>query len=85
VIELNRIVAVAMADGPGRALAQLDTVAGDLDRYYLFHSTKADLLRRLDRPDEAAVSYRRALDLVTNVAERGFLERRLAEVSALTR
>nr|MDP9341118.1 RNA polymerase subunit sigma-24 [Actinomycetota bacterium] len=50
------------------------------DRYHLLHSTRADLLRRLDRRDEAADAYRRALDLATNPAERRFLARRLAEV-----
>ena len=81
VIELNRIVAVAMADGPATALSKLDAIEAQLDNYYLFHSTKADLLRRLERDVEAAVSYRRALELVTNPAERAFLERRLREVS----
>jgi RNA polymerase sigma-70 factor (ECF subfamily) len=81
VVELNRAVAVAMADGPAAALPQLAGLATELDRYYLFHSTKADLLRRLERADEAATSYRRALELATNPAERRFLERRLAEVT----
>jgi RNA polymerase sigma-70 factor (ECF subfamily) len=49
----------------------------DLDRYHLFHSAKADLLRRAGRTDDAAEAYRRALDLTTNDAERRFLERRL--------
>jgi RNA polymerase sigma-70 factor (ECF subfamily) len=81
VVELNRIVAVAMADGPAAALSLLDPLEDELDRYYLFHSTRADFLRRLDRRDEAATSYRRALDLVTNPAEQRFLERRLTEVT----
>ncbi|MFN2588878.1 MAG: RNA polymerase sigma factor [Actinomycetota bacterium] len=80
VVELNRIVAVAMADGPAAALPQLDPLENELSSYYLFHSAKADLLRRLDRSDEAAASYRRALELVTNHAERRFLERRIGEV-----
>jgi RNA polymerase sigma-70 factor (ECF subfamily) len=77
VVALNRAVAVAMADGPARALPHLDALEGDLDGYYLFHSTKADLFRRLGRVEQAAASYRRALELVTNETERRFLERRL--------
>jgi len=77
VVELNRAVAVAMADGPAAALALLDPLESELDGYHLFHATKADFLRRLDRRVEAATSYRRALDLVTNPTEERFLERRL--------
>jgi predicted RNA polymerase sigma factor len=82
VVALNHAVAVAMADGPERGLRLVDTLAADLDGYHLFHSARADLLRRLDRPDEAAVAYRQALELATNPTERAFLERRLAEVTA---
>jgi RNA polymerase sigma-70 factor (ECF subfamily) len=73
-----------MADGPARGLAMVDEVAatGELDGYYLLHSTRADLLRRLERFDEAADAYRRALDLATNPVDRAFLERRLEQVSA---
>ena len=82
IVELNRAVAVAMADGPSAGLALLDTLAaaGELDDYHLFHSARADLLRRLERDDEAAAAYRRALDLTTNEAERRFLEGRLARL-----
>jgi RNA polymerase sigma-70 factor, ECF subfamily len=80
VIELNRAVAVAMADGPGAGLPILDRLNDDLEGYHLFHSARADLLRRLDRPAEAAEAYRRALALVTNAAERRFLEARLARI-----
>jgi RNA polymerase sigma-70 factor (ECF subfamily) len=80
VVELNRAVAVAMAEGPARALELVDELEG-LDDYRLLHSTRADLLRRLDRPGEAAVAYRRALELTGNGAERAFLERRLSELS----
>ena len=80
VIELNRAVAIAMADGPAAALPVLAPLEERLDGYYLFHSTKADLLRRMDRKDEAVTSYRRALDGATNPAERRFLQRRLAEL-----
>jgi RNA polymerase sigma-70 factor (ECF subfamily) len=82
VVSLNRAVAVAMVDGPGPALALIDalTAAGDLDNYHLLHATRADLLRRIGSPEEAAKSYTRALTLVTNDSERRFLERRLREV-----
>jgi RNA polymerase sigma-70 factor, ECF subfamily len=80
VVELNRAVAVAMAAGPERGLELVDRIPG-LDAYHLLHATRADLLRRSGRRDEAAAAYRRALELVTNPVERSFLERRLAEVS----
>jgi RNA polymerase sigma-70 factor (ECF subfamily) len=80
VVELNRAVAVAMADGPAAGLRLADRLAGDLDDYHLFHAARADLLRRLERPDEARAAYRRALALVTNPAERDFLEGRLARL-----
>jgi RNA polymerase sigma-70 factor (ECF subfamily) len=77
VISLNRAVAIAMADGPQAGLALVDDLAPDLDAYHLFHSARADLLRRLNRPEEAAEAYRRAVALATNEQERAFLERRL--------
>ncbi|HEX6130545.1 MAG TPA: RNA polymerase sigma factor [Actinomycetota bacterium] len=77
VVELNRAVAVAMADGPAAGMPLVDALAEPLDRYHLFHAARADLLRRLGRHDEAAAAYRRALQLATNPAERSFLERRL--------
>jgi RNA polymerase sigma-70 factor, ECF subfamily len=82
IVTLNRAAAVAMVDGPGAALALIDALAatGDLDRYHLLHAARADLLRRVGSPDEAARSYVRALELVTNDAERRFLDRRLREV-----
>jgi RNA polymerase sigma-70 factor, ECF subfamily len=78
VVELNRAVAVAMAEGPARGLELVEALEG-LDHYRLLHSTRADLLRRLERPAEAVEAYRRALELTTNEAERDFLERRLRE------
>jgi RNA polymerase sigma-70 factor (ECF subfamily) len=78
VVELNRAVAVAMADGPDRGLRTLEPLAETLDGYHLFHSARADLLRRLARFEEAGAAYERALELVTNPQERRFLERRLA-------
>ena len=80
VVELNRAVAVAMAAGAQHGLSLIDRIDG-LDSYHLLHAARADLLRRLERFDEAAAGYRRALELATNGAERAFLERRLAEVS----
>jgi RNA polymerase sigma-70 factor (ECF subfamily) len=84
VVALNAAVAVAMADGPQAGLTMVDRLdaTGALERYYLLPATRADLLRRLGRNEEAAADYRRALGLVTNPAERRFLERRLAEVTA---
>jgi RNA polymerase sigma-70 factor, ECF subfamily len=79
-------VAVAMAEGPRAALALIDALAadGDLDTYYLLHSARADQLRRLGSAEEAAKSYARALTLVTNDAERRYLEKRLREVQSPT-
>src|SRR5581483_10896420 len=84
VIALNRAVAVAMADGARTGLAILDELGtrGDLDQYHLFHAARADLLRRLGSRDDAARSYSRALELVTNESERRYLQRRLREVQA---
>ena len=83
VVELNRAAAVAMDEGPERGLELMDALAaaGELDRYHLLHSARADLLRRLGRDAEAAAAYRRALELSDNAVERGFLERRLGELS----
>ena len=79
VVELNRAVAVAMAQGPERGLELIDGIDG-LDGYRHLHSARGDLLRRLGRGDEAADAYGRALELAPQSAERAFLERRLAEV-----
>ncbi len=81
VVELNRAVAIAMADGPERGLALFLPLEGELDGYHLFHASRADLFRRLGSNDEAAGAYRRALELVSNPQQRAFLERRLAEVT----
>ncbi|MBY8879411.1 RNA polymerase sigma factor [Actinacidiphila acidipaludis] len=84
VVELNRAVAVAMDEGPERGLELVDALAseGELTGYHLLPATRADLLRRLGRPGPAAAAYREALALAPTEAERRFLERRLAEVSA---
>jgi RNA polymerase sigma-70 factor (ECF subfamily) len=83
VVELNRAVAVAMADGPAVGLALVDALAeGDaLAGYHLLPAVRADLLRRLGRGGEAAAAYREALALAPTEAERRFLARRLAEVA----
>jgi RNA polymerase sigma-70 factor, ECF subfamily len=80
VVELNRAVAVAMAEGPQAGLALLEGLA-ELDGYHLLHAARADLLRRLGRREEAADAYRRALALAANEPERRFLGRRLAETA----
>jgi RNA polymerase sigma-70 factor (ECF subfamily) len=81
VAALNHAVAVAMAEGPEKGLALIDTLGGTglLDDYLHFHSARADLLRRLGRAREARESYRRALDLASAAPERRFLEKRLRE------
>jgi RNA polymerase sigma-70 factor (ECF subfamily) len=86
VVELNRAVAVAMADGPAAGLALVDRVAatGQLDDYPYLHAARADLLRRLGERAAAATAYRRALELTANEPERAFLERRLAELGRAT-
>ncbi len=82
VVELNRAVAVAMADGPGAGLELVSALeeGGALAGYFLLPATRADLLRRLERWAEAADSYRQALDQVATEPERRYLSRRLAEV-----
>jgi RNA polymerase sigma-70 factor (ECF subfamily) len=81
VVELNRAVAVAMAEGPERGLTLMDPLTNELRRYHLFHAARADLLRRLGRRDEAAAAYERALALAANEVERSFLQRQLREVN----
>jgi RNA polymerase sigma-70 factor (ECF subfamily) len=81
VVALNRAVALAEVKGPAAALAEIDGLAAGLDRYHLFHATRADLLTRLARHPEAAAAYEVALALTDNAAERRFLHRRLAELT----
>ena len=78
VAALNRAVAVAEVEGPHAALTIVDGL--DLERYYLFHAIRADLLRRLGRSSEAARAYDAAIERCDNTAERDFLQRRLTEV-----
>jgi len=77
VVRLNRAVAIAEADGPAAALAIVDRL--DLPGYQYWHSTRAELLRRLGRAQEARAAYREALALARTLPERRFLERRIAE------
>jgi RNA polymerase sigma-70 factor, ECF subfamily len=79
VVALNRAVAVAMTDGYERGLALMDDLP--LDDYHLFHAARADLLRRLERHEEAAAAYRRALELTESTAERAFLSKRLESLT----
>jgi RNA polymerase sigma-70 factor, ECF subfamily len=79
VVELNRAASVALAESPARGLELVDRIHG-LEHYCLYHSTRADLLRRLGKRADAAAAYTRALDLATNPVELRFLERRLSEL-----
>ena len=82
VVELNRAVAVAMRDGPAAGLALIDAIIGrgELADYYLAHSARAELCRRLGRTEEARVSYQRALSLTQLEPEQRFLKARLTEL-----
>lgn len=82
VVELNRAVAIAMRDGPSQGLALIDAILerGDLGDYYLAHSARADLCKRLGKTAEAVASYQRALSLARQEPARRFLERRLWEL-----
>jgi RNA polymerase sigma-70 factor, ECF subfamily len=85
VVELNRAVAVAMRDGPAAGLALIDAILarGELTEYYLAHSARADLCRRLGRTEDAMAAYERALGLTRQEPERRFLERRLAALMGM--
>jgi RNA polymerase sigma-70 factor, ECF subfamily len=78
VVELNRAVAVAEAEGPLEGLAIVERL--DLNGYHYLHATRGELLRRLGRIEEARDAYARALELVHAGHERRFLERKLAEL-----
>jgi RNA polymerase sigma-70 factor (ECF subfamily) len=83
VVTMNRAIAVAELEGPRAALALLDQL--ELDDYRYYHSTRADLLRRLGLADEARAAYARALELTQPGPEQRFLERRLADVTESAR
>jgi RNA polymerase sigma-70 factor (ECF subfamily) len=78
IVALNRAVAVSMSEGPAVALGLVELLGHELGHYHLWHATRAELLRQLCRSDEAVASYRHALALASNDAERRFLQRRLA-------
>ena len=80
VVRLNRAVAIALSGRVDEALALIDDLAG-LEGYHLLYAARADLLRRLDRREEAVAAYRQALELTANDAERHYLEGRLREMS----
>jgi RNA polymerase sigma-70 factor (ECF subfamily) len=82
IIALNHAVAVAMSRGSEPGLKLIDDLgaSGKLDDYYLFHAARADLLRRLQRSDEARHAYTRALELATNRVEQNYLKRRISEL-----
>lgn len=84
VVELNRAAAIAMAAGPDAGLEIMDNerLAAPLAEFHLYHSARADLHRRAGRPREAVAAYRRALDLVSNGAQRAYIERRLRELGS---
>jgi RNA polymerase sigma-70 factor (ECF subfamily) len=77
VVRLNRAIAVWHVSGPEDAYVEIYPLAHELDRYHLYHATRAELLRALGRPDEARDADRRALELTENPAERALLESRL--------
>jgi RNA polymerase sigma-70 factor, ECF subfamily len=82
VVQLNRAVAIAMCDGPEAGLKQIDAVleSGELETYYLAHSARADLCRRLGRTAEARTSYEKALALTQQEPERQFLRERIRQL-----
>ena len=80
VIELNRAAAIALSDSAAAGLALMDAISG-LDDYQPMHASRAELLRRLGRSEEARIAYERALRLTHREAERLFLERRVRELS----
>ncbi len=87
VVELNQAVAIAMLKGPEHGLALLEqaSLAETLDHYYLYHGTRADLLRRAGKDESAIIAYERALSLCHNLVERRFLERRRSELMGMRR
>jgi RNA polymerase sigma-70 factor (ECF subfamily) len=78
VTRLHRAIALRYRSGPLAAMAELDTLASELDRYHLYHATLADLWRALGRPEEARAADRRALELTANPAEQAVLQQRIS-------
>jgi predicted RNA polymerase sigma factor len=79
VAALNRAIALNHVQGPAAALAEVEPLAGQLEMYYLYHATRAELLRALGRPAEARQADARALQLTSNPAEQDLLRQRLLE------
>ena len=86
VVQLNRAVALAMRDGPATGLAAIDELMArkELEDYYLLHAARADMLRRLARPEEARAAYEAARALTRQPSEKRFLEKRLAQMQRIT-
>lgn len=84
IVELNRAVAIAMAEGPAKGLELVDAILGrgELQAYHLAHSARADFLRRLGRRQEAIAAYQTALSLCRQEPEQAFLRRRISELAA---
>jgi RNA polymerase sigma-70 factor (ECF subfamily) len=82
IVALNHAAAVAMSEGFEKGLSAVEAAGagGVLDNYYLFHASRADLLRRLKRYDEAATAYEKALSLTTNRVEQNYIRRRLDQL-----
>lgn len=82
VVQLNRAVAIAMSDGPEAGLTHIDALLdhGELANYYLAHSARADLYRRLGRTSEARSAYQKALELTQQEPERQFLQERIRQL-----
>jgi RNA polymerase sigma-70 factor (ECF subfamily) len=80
VVEVNRAVAVAMAEGAEKGLEMLLRIQSEADDFYPYHAARADLLRRTRHHEAASDAYKRALDICGNSAERAYLQRRLDEM-----
>ena len=85
VVQLNRAVAIAMSDGPEAGLTHIDALLenGELGNYYLAHSARAELCRRLGRTTEARSSYEKALALTQQEPERQFLQERIRQLKKI--
>ena len=81
IVALNRAIAAAELDGPEPALAAVDDLEHDLADYHAYHATRADLLRRLGRGEEARAAHDRAIGLAGNTAETAYLTRRRDELA----
>jgi RNA polymerase sigma-70 factor (ECF subfamily) len=80
VVEVNRAVAVGMAEGPEVGLNMLLQLEGQAESFYPYHAARADLLRQTNQREAAADAYKRALDLCENHTERAYIQRRLDEM-----